>query len=157
VPVYCGVISKRPHKLEDKHGSIEEAAIRLYDDTELVYVNRDNYPHIFYPGYEKPIQDIELSCEDTGLIGIDHIVGNVRENEMDKWAEYFTKTMNFETFIDFKKGDIGTKYSAKLGARVSGPDGEDVTVEMGSYGIGVSRLAGAIIEASHDDEDKDAP
>ena len=38
-----------------------------------------------------------------------------------------------------------------MGAVVAGPDGEDVAVEMGSYGIGVSRLAGAIIEASHDD------
>jgi prolyl-tRNA synthetase len=46
---------------------------------------------------------------------------------------------------------FGTKYSSKLGAKVTGPDGEEVTVEMGSYGIGVSRLAGAIIEASHDD------
>lgn len=46
---------------------------------------------------------------------------------------------------------FGTKYSAKLGAQVTGPDGEDVSVEMGSYGIGVSRLVGAIIEASHDE------
>ncbi|HEV7370872.1 proline--tRNA ligase [Arenibaculum sp.] len=46
---------------------------------------------------------------------------------------------------------FGTKYSAPMGATVAGPDGEQVTVEMGSYGIGVSRLAGAIIEASHDD------
>ncbi|MEK9752671.1 MAG: proline--tRNA ligase [Rhodospirillaceae bacterium] len=46
---------------------------------------------------------------------------------------------------------FGTKYSSKLGAKVTGPDGDEVTVEMGSYGIGVSRLAGAIIEASHDD------
>jgi len=46
---------------------------------------------------------------------------------------------------------FGTKYSKPLGAKVAGPDGTDVTVEMGSYGIGVSRLMGAIIEASHDD------
>jgi len=46
---------------------------------------------------------------------------------------------------------FGTKYSAPMNAVVSGPKGEPVTVEMGSYGIGVSRLAGAIIEASHDD------
>ena len=46
---------------------------------------------------------------------------------------------------------FGTKYSLPMGARVAGPDGEDVTVEMGSYGIGVSRLVGAIIEASHDE------
>jgi prolyl-tRNA synthetase len=46
---------------------------------------------------------------------------------------------------------FGTKYSKAMGAQVSGPNGEPVTVEMGSYGIGVSRLVGAIIEAFHDD------
>ncbi len=47
---------------------------------------------------------------------------------------------------------FGTKYSETMGARVTGPDGAEVAVEMGSYGIGVSRLVGAIIEASHDDD-----
>ncbi|MDH5558917.1 MAG: proline--tRNA ligase [Alphaproteobacteria bacterium] len=46
---------------------------------------------------------------------------------------------------------FGTKYSAKMGAIVADKDGKEITVEMGSYGIGVSRLVGAIIEASHDD------
>jgi prolyl-tRNA synthetase len=46
---------------------------------------------------------------------------------------------------------FGTKYSKPLNAVVAGPDGNPITVEMGSYGIGVSRLVGAIIEASHDD------
>ncbi len=45
---------------------------------------------------------------------------------------------------------FGTKYSEALGAHVAGPDGRPAAVEMGSYGIGVSRLVGAIIEASHD-------
>ncbi len=46
---------------------------------------------------------------------------------------------------------FGTKYSEPMGATVQGPDGRPVPVHMGSHGIGVSRLAGAIIEASHDD------
>ncbi len=46
---------------------------------------------------------------------------------------------------------FGTKYSQAMNAVVSGPDGNPVTVEMGSYGIGVSRLVGAIIEANHDE------
>jgi len=45
---------------------------------------------------------------------------------------------------------FGTKYSEPMGCKVQGPDGGLVTVQMGSYGIGVSRLVGAIIEASHD-------
>ncbi len=47
---------------------------------------------------------------------------------------------------------FGTKYSKPMGAHVIGPDGNPVTVLMGSYGIGVSRLAGAIIEANHDEK-----
>ena len=46
---------------------------------------------------------------------------------------------------------FGTKYSASMGLKVSGPDGSIVAPEMGSYGVGVSRLVGAIIEASHDE------
>jgi prolyl-tRNA synthetase len=46
---------------------------------------------------------------------------------------------------------FGTKYSLPMNAVVTGPDGKDVPVEGGSYGIGVSRLVAAIIEASHDD------
>src|SRR5215510_1200453 len=45
---------------------------------------------------------------------------------------------------------FGSRYSEPMGCRVQGPDGSMIAVQMGSYGIGVSRLAGAIIEASHD-------
>lgn len=108
------VMVRRPEKIEDHHGYIEEAAIRLYDDTELVYTNRDHYDYLFKPKYCEPVQKLILDTRDTGIMGIDHIVGNVRENEMNLWADYFNKTMNFETFVDFKAGDIGTKYSALL-------------------------------------------
>ena len=46
---------------------------------------------------------------------------------------------------------FGTKYSIPLGAYVMGLDGKQVPVEMGSYGIGISRLVAAIIEAHHDE------
>ena len=46
---------------------------------------------------------------------------------------------------------FGTKYSETMGLKVQGPDGGDIVPQMGSYGVGVSRLMGAIIEASHDD------
>jgi prolyl-tRNA synthetase len=46
---------------------------------------------------------------------------------------------------------FGTKYSAAMGMAVTGPDGQPVIPEMGSYGIGVSRLVGALIEANHDE------
>jgi prolyl-tRNA synthetase len=47
---------------------------------------------------------------------------------------------------------FGTKYSAPMKAVVAGPDGQERPVHMGSYGIGPSRLAAALIEASHDEQ-----
>ena len=46
---------------------------------------------------------------------------------------------------------FGTKYSDAMKAMVAGPDGVDVPIHGGSYGVGVSRLVGAIIEACHDE------
>ncbi len=46
---------------------------------------------------------------------------------------------------------FGTKYSEPMKASVTGPDGKEVTVHMGSYGVGLTRVVPAIIEASHDD------
>ncbi len=46
---------------------------------------------------------------------------------------------------------FGTKYAEPMGARVQGPDGSMIILQMGSYGVGISRLVGAIIEACHDE------
>ena len=46
---------------------------------------------------------------------------------------------------------FGDKYAKPLGCQVQGPDGKPVTIQSGSYGVGVSRLVGGIIEASHDE------
>ncbi|HEY5107766.1 MAG TPA: proline--tRNA ligase [Caulobacteraceae bacterium] len=47
---------------------------------------------------------------------------------------------------------FGDKYSVPMKATVAGADGVERAVQMGSYGVGISRLAGAIIEASHDED-----
>jgi prolyl-tRNA synthetase len=69
-----------------------------------------------------------------------------RESEM---GDALRKSRGVEVGHIFFFGD---KYSKAMGLKVSGPDGDMVTPLMGSYGIGVSRLVGAIIEASHDDD-----
>ena len=111
-----------PRELKDHHGVVLEAGIKIYDDSEIIYVNYDQYKGLFKPGYAEPVQKIELQSEDTGLMFIDHVVGNVREKEMDQWAEYFNKVMDFETFVDFGPGDISTKYSALLSKVVRSKD-----------------------------------
>ncbi len=77
-------------------------------------------------------------------------------DEMHDAAE-FEKTVNAENQISARGIEVGhifyfgNKYSTPMKATVMGPDGKEVAAEMGSYGIGVSRLSGALIEAYHDD------
>lgn len=117
-----GVFIREPHEIKDQDGFIIEAAMAIYDDAELVFVNFDNYHGIFRPGYREPFQKLNITREPAALTAIDHIVGNVRINEMNRWAEYFNKTMDFETFIHFGPGDISTQYSALLSKVVRSKD-----------------------------------
>lgn len=88
--------------------------------------------------------------------------------EVEKRTQYYaaTEEMHDEAAFDALPDDrkvsargievghifyFGTKYSEPMNAVVQGPDGQMVPVEMGSYGIGVSRLVGGIIEACHDE------
>jgi prolyl-tRNA synthetase len=87
---------------------------------------------------------------------------------VDKWTSLYAATSEKHDAAEFEKispevrlsargievGHIfyfGTKYSEPMGAIVAGPDGIERPVHMGSYGIGPTRLVGAIIEAFHDD------
>ena len=74
------------------------------------------------------------------------------KHDLTKWAEVPEASRREGRGIEV--GHIfyfGTKYTKAMNAAVAGPDGKMFHPEMGSYGIGVSRLVGAAIEASHDD------
>ncbi|HSP88109.1 MAG TPA: 4-hydroxyphenylpyruvate dioxygenase [Ignavibacteriaceae bacterium] len=118
-----GIPVRNLKRFEDENGYIEEAAIKLYDDAEIVFINRDNYKGIFRPGFGKPIQKIKIKTQDSGLQEVDHIVGNVRTNEMNLWENYLNKTLNLETFLEFGAGDISTQYSALLSKVVRSKNG----------------------------------
>jgi len=117
---------RNPKKFSDDKGYIEEATIKLYDDAEIVFINRDNYKGIFKPGFGEPRQKIKIESKETGLQEVDHIVGNVRVNEMNLWENYLNKSLNFETFIEFGAGDISTQYSALLSKVVRSKEGAPV-------------------------------
>lgn len=121
--VECGGIPvQQPQKYEDESGYVIQGSFRVYDDTEIVLINYDHYKGILKPGFGPPVQKFNIECEDPNLCRIDHIVGNVRPNEMNMWAGYFNKIFNFETFVDFGPGDIATKYSALLSKVVRSSD-----------------------------------
>jgi 4-hydroxyphenylpyruvate dioxygenase len=118
-----GIPVRNPKRFEDESGFLEEAAIKLYDDAEIVFINRDNYKGIFKPGFGKPVQKISIATQDSGLLEVDHVVGNVRINEMNLWENYLNKTLNLETFLEFGAGDISTQYSALLSKVVRSKNG----------------------------------
>ena len=96
-------------------------------------------------------------ADEAGLKGLFDRVNNTyaatdETHDEGKWAELSEGSRRTGRGIEV--GHIfyfGTKYSDAMNLRVSGPDGSMVAPHMGSYGVGVSRLVGAIIEASHDD------
>jgi prolyl-tRNA synthetase len=132
-------------------GSLSHEFIILASTGESeVYCHRD------YLDFPVPGDDVDFD-DTAGLQGI-----------VDKWTSLYAATSEKHDAAAFaalpaaaqvsargiEVGHIfyfGTKYSAPMGATVTGPNGEKIALEMGSYGIGVSRLVGGIIEASHDE------
>jgi len=111
----------------------------------------------------KDYLEFEVPPEDTDF---DDIAG--MQATVDRWTSLYAATSEMHDEAAYaaipenesvsargiEVGHIfyfGTKYSAPMGAKVMGPDGQEHEVHMGSYGIGPSRLAAAIIEASHDE------
>jgi prolyl-tRNA synthetase len=114
--------------------------------------------------YDAAFEDIDWHRDqldygdEAGLHGLFDQVGSTyaatdETHDLGRWAEVPEDRRRTGRGIEvghfFYFGD---KYSAAMGLKVSGQDGKPVTPMMGSYGIGVSRLVGAIIEASHDDQ-----
>ena len=107
--------------------------------------------------YDKEIENFDL----------DELTGDIDEATVKKLQSYYAMEEekhdadncpvdagNLKTAKGIEVGHIfyfGTKYSEAMNAKVTGPDGKEVYPEMGSYGIGVSRLVGALIEANHDE------
>lgn len=111
----------------------------------------------------KDYLDFATPAADTDFDSVSGLQGIV-----DKWTSLYAATDEMHDKAAFEAipadrqvsargievGHIfyfGTKYSEPMGATVTGPDGRDTPVHMGSYGIGPSRLVAALIEAGHDE------
>ena len=131
-------------------GDLSHEFIILADTGESeVYCHKD------YLAMEPPGADIDYGGDLTPLVRqwTDKYAATSEMHDVERFEKEVAEADRV-TARGIEVGHIfyfGTKYSEAMGARVQGPDGDLVTVEMGSYGIGVSRLVGAIIEASHDD------
>jgi len=110
-----------PKVLKDENGSIILSGIHTYGETVHVFVERGQYNGVFMPGYIK--WDPRYKPADVGLKYIDHMVGNVGWNEMNKWCEFYAKVMGFAQLVSFDDKDISTDYTALMSKVMSNGNG----------------------------------
>lgn len=115
-----------PHDWKDANGSIRQAAIKTYGDTIHSFISYDTkngnrYSSSFLPGFVEQ----NIAGKDTGIILVDHIVGNVEQGKMNYWCDYYRDVMGFERYITFDDKDISTEYSALMSIVMS-DDGRNI-------------------------------
>ena len=106
----------KPTILEDAFGIYRFAAIRLYGDTLIKFVDRADYNGAFAPEFVRKIgENGETRVhKGFGLASVDHIVGNVELGAMNRWVDFFARTMGFTQLAHFDDEDISTEYSALM-------------------------------------------
>ncbi|SDW13497.1 4-hydroxyphenylpyruvate dioxygenase [Marininema mesophilum] len=105
-----GISISEPIEESDEHGTVKRATIGTYGDTIHTLVERKDYKGTFAPGFIKA--EASIPFEDVGLMGVDHVVGNVER--MDEWVSYYEKVMGFKELRHFSDADITTEYSALM-------------------------------------------
>ncbi|WP_420454265.1 4-hydroxyphenylpyruvate dioxygenase [Rubrivirga sp.] len=107
------VIAREPEVLEDEDGRVVVAAMGTYGDTIHTFVERKGYDGVFLPGFE-PVENPHWQPEPVGLKYVDHCVGNVHLGDMNKYVEYYSRTMGFRNLLSFSDKDIQTEYSSLM-------------------------------------------
>ncbi len=110
-----------PQTLEDDYGQVRMSGIYTYGETVHMFVERKNYSGLFMPGYEKWVSN--YNPEPTGLLYVDHCVGNVGWNQMDKWVKFYEDVMGFKNILTFDDKQISTEYSALMSKVMSNGNG----------------------------------
>ena len=108
--------------LKDDDGEVVLSGIHTYGDTVHLFVERQNYNGIFMPGYRK-WENSFFTTTSTGLQYVDHCVGNVGWNGMNKWVKFYEDVMGFKNILTFDDADISTEYSALMSKVMSNGNG----------------------------------
>lgn len=116
-----GVSCLEPQQLKDEHGEVVISGINAYGDTIHLFVERKNYDGPFMPGYREWKSD--YNPPSTGLLYVDHCVGNVGWNQMNKWVKFYEDVMGFRNILSFDDNDISTEYSALMSKVMSAGNG----------------------------------
>jgi 4-hydroxyphenylpyruvate dioxygenase len=106
---------EQPHDHADENGAVRHASIATYGDTIHSFIsynadNGHNYSGPFLPGFVEQ----KVEGEPTGIMLVDHIVGNVELGKMNEWCDFYRDVLGFFRYITFDDKDISTEYSALM-------------------------------------------
>ena len=110
-----------PQTLTDENGEVRMSGIYTYGETIHMFVERRNYTGKFLPGFREWNSD--YNPEPVGLLHVDHCVGNVGWNQMNKWVSFYEEVMGFRNILSFDDKTISTEYSALMSKVMSNGNG----------------------------------
>ncbi len=112
---------KEPKRLTDENGEVVISGIHTYGETVHLFIERKNYNGVFMPGFKK--MESTYNPVSTGLLYVDHCVGNVGWNRMNPWVKFYEEVMGFKNILSFDDNDISTEYSALMSKVMSNGNG----------------------------------
>jgi len=115
------VSAMEPLKYTDDNGEAVVSGIHTYGDTVHLFIERKNYKGVFLPGYVA--WNSHYNPPSTGLLYVDHCVGNVGWNQMNKWVAFYENVLGFKNILSFDDNDISTEYSALMSKVMSNGNG----------------------------------
>jgi len=111
----------KPTTLSDDDGKVVMSGIHTYGDTVHLFIERNDYAGAFMPGFRK--WESTYGPAETGLLYVDHCVGNVGWNQMNPWVKFYEEVMGFRNILTFDDKDISTEYSALMSKVMSNGNG----------------------------------
>ena len=112
---------QQPTVLKDDNGEVVLSGIHTYGETIHLFVERKNYTGVFMPGFRN--WESDYNPTETGLLYVDHCVGNVGWNQMNPWVKFYEAVMGFKNILTFDDKDISTEYSALMSKVMSNGNG----------------------------------
>lgn len=112
---------QEPQTITDVDGELRTAGIYTYGETVHLFVERKDYDGVFMPGYARwePL----YKPKETGLLYVDHCVGNVGWNRMNETVKWYQDVMGFVNILSFDDKQINTEYSALMSKVMSNGNG----------------------------------
>ena len=110
-----------PMTLTDGDGQLVMSGIHTYGETVHLFIERENYHGVFMPGFRA--WESTYDAPETGLLYVDHCVGNVGWNQMNPWVKFYEDVMGFRNILSFDDKDISTEYSALMSKVMSNGNG----------------------------------